>query len=119
MAASCNLSVSSDRLADRMKWWDMEISASVCVVSGCSKEEKRDQAILEKTTRHNGERYEVGLLWTDDNPNLPNNFFSAYQQFLSMEKRLSKDPEFKQAQKATSEKDLENQFVQEMKQENL
>ena len=107
--------MSSDPLADQMKkWWDMETYASVCDVSGRSKEEKRAQAILEKTTKHNGERYEVGLLWADDNPNLPNNYYSAYQQFLSMERRLSKDLELKEAYKATIEKDLENHFVRKL-----
>ena len=87
LAATCNLSVSSDPLAEQMKkWWDMETYASVCDVSGRSKEEKRVQANLEKTTKHNGELYEKGLLWADDNPNLPNNYYSAYQQFLSMER---------------------------------
>ena len=91
MAASCNLSVFSDPLADQMKkWWDMETYASVCDVSGRSKEEKRAQTILENTTKHNGKRYEVGLLWADNNPNLPNNYHSAYQQFLSMEKQRSR-----------------------------
>ena len=80
-------------------------------VSGRSKEEKRAQAILEKTTKHNGERYEVGLLWADDNPNLPNNYYSAYQQFLSMEKRLSKDLELKEAYKATIEKDTTREEI--------
>ena len=46
LAALCNLSVSSDCLADQMKkWWDMETYASVCDVSGRSKEVKRAQAI--------------------------------------------------------------------------
>ena len=120
MAASCNFSVSSDPLADQMKkWWDMETYASVCDVSGRSKGEMRAQAILEKTTKHNGERYEVRLLWADDNPNLPNNYYSAYQQFLSMERRLSKDPELKEAYKATIEKDLENHFVRKLEQDEV
>ena len=79
----------------------------------------RAQAILEKTTKHNGERYEVGFLWADDNPNLPNNYYSAYQQFLLMERRLSKDPELKEAYKATIEKDLENHFVRKLEQEKV
>ena len=66
-----------------------------------------------------GERYEVGLLWADDNPNLPNNYYSAYQQFLSMERRLSKDPELKEAYKDTIEKDLENHFVRKLEQEEV
>ena len=46
MAASCNLSISSDPLADQMKrWWDIETYASLCDVSGEPKEEKRAQKI--------------------------------------------------------------------------
>ena len=63
----------------------------MCDVSGRSKEEKRALSILETTTKHNSENYEVALMWADDNPDLPNNYYSAYQQFLSMEKRLEKD----------------------------
>ena len=83
------------------------------------RKKKEPLAILEKTTKHNGERYEVGLLWADDNPNLPNNYYSAYQQFLSMERRLSKDPELKEAYKATIEKDLENLFVRKLEHEEI
>ena len=72
MAASCNFPVSSYPSADQMKkWWDMKTYASVCDVSGQSKEEKRAQTVLESTTNHNVERYEMGLFSADDNPNLP------------------------------------------------
>ena len=64
-----------------------------------------------KTTKHNGKRYGVGLLWENDEPTLSNNYFSAYQQFLSMEKRLAKDVELKTAYKATIEKDLESNII--------
>ena len=67
--------------------------------------------MLEKPTTHKGERYEVGLLWADDNSSLSNNYYSANQQFLSIEKRLGKDPELKDAYKATTKKNLESQFV--------
>ena len=97
----------------------METYASVCDVSGRSKDEKRAQTILEKTTKHNCERYEVGLLWASDNPDLPNNYYSAYQQFQSMEKRLNKDPELKDAYKATIEKDLENNFDRKLDQKEI
>ena len=118
ISVSCNLSVAPDPLVNQMKkWWDMETYASVCDVSGRSKEEKRALSILERTTKHNGERYEVGLMWADDNPDLPNNYYSAYQQFLSVEKRLEKDLELKEANKATIEKDLENHFVRKLDQE--
>ena len=93
------------------KWWDMETYSSVRNVTGKTKEEKRALSILEKTTNHNRERYEVGLLWAEDEPSLPNNYFSAYQQILSMEKRLANDAELKTAYKATIEKNLDSNFV--------
>ena len=103
MAASCNLSVSSDPLADHMKTlWNMETYASVCDVSGRSKEEKR---ALEKITEHNSERCEVGFpMFT--------NSFCQWRNFLG------KDPELKDY-KATIETDLENHFVRIMEQEVL
>ena len=103
MAASCNLSVSSDPLADHMKTlWNMETYASVCDVSGRSKEEKRAQ---EKITEHNSERCEVGFpMFT--------NSFCQWRNFLG------KDPELKDY-KATIETDLENHFVRIMEQEVL
>ena len=104
----------SDPLADQTKkWWDMETYASVRDVSGLFKEEKRAQVIFENTTRHNCERYEVGRLRADDNPNLPDNHYSAYQRFLSMDKRLGKDTDLKEANKATIW-DLENHFVRKL-----
>ena len=68
-------------------------------------------SIPEKTTKHNDEHSEVGLLWAVDEPSLPNYYFSAYQQFLLMEKLLEKDVELKTAYRATIEKDLESNFV--------
>ena len=112
LSVSCNLSIASNLLSEQMKkWWDMETYSSVCNVTGKSKEEKRALSILEKTTKHNGERYEVQLLWAEDEPSSPNNYFSAYQQFFAMEKRLAKDVELKTAYKATIEKDLQRNFV--------
>ena len=70
-------------------------------------------SILERTTKHNGERYEVGLLWADDNPYL------AYQQFLLMETKLDKDFELKNAHQATIENDLECNFVRKLDQKEI
>ena len=47
---------------------------------------------LEKTCRHNGERYEIGLLWkTDVHP--PNNYYPALNRVRTLEKRLTRNPE--------------------------
>jgi len=54
-------------------------------------EEKRAWEILSNTTRHIGERYEVGLLWKTDDSVLPNNFFAAQRRFFNLEGKLIKD----------------------------
>ena len=93
------------------KWWVMETYSSVCKVIGKSKEEKRTLSLLEKMTKHNGERYEVAHSWAEDEPSLHNNYLSVYQQFFPMEKRLKKHVELQTTYKATIEKDLQSNFV--------
>ena len=70
---------------------DIESYASNCDVTGNSKEEERAIKTLEQRTRFNGERYEVGLLWREDEVNLPNTFYSSMGQLKSLEQRLQKD----------------------------
>ena len=48
----------------------------------------RAQEILEITIFHNGQRYDVGMLWADDNIQLSNNYFSSLVQLMSLKKRL-------------------------------
>ena len=84
--------IGDDKLANQLsKWWNIESYASNCDVTGHSKEEKRATKTLEQTTRFNGERYEVGLLWREEEMKLPNNFYSAMGQLKSLERRLQKD----------------------------
>ena len=49
LAATCNLSVSLDPLADQMKkWWDMETYASVCDVSGVLRKKREPRQSWKK-----------------------------------------------------------------------
>ncbi|XP_045027948.1 uncharacterized protein LOC123471110 [Daphnia magna] len=61
------------------------------VMKPISRDEERAWEILGDTTKHNGERYESGLLWKLDDPALPNNFFAAQRRFSSLERKFSKD----------------------------
>ena len=90
------VSVTEDKLASQLsRWWDIESYASNCDVTGQSKDERRAIDTLKETTRFNGERYEVGLLWREDDVKLPNNFFSAMGQMKSLERRFQKDEALK------------------------
>ena len=53
-------------------------------------QEERAMEILDKGCRYDGERYEVGLLWAEEDPYLPNNRQSALQRFNSLERRFAK-----------------------------
>ena len=61
-------------------WWDIETSASKINVVSKSKNEQRAQKFLESTTKFTGERYEVGMLWSEPKSNLANNYSSALGQ---------------------------------------
>ena len=58
--------------------------------------EARAHKILEKTTVHNGLRYDVGMLWAADNTKLPNNNFPSLVQLKSLEKRLATDDDLRE-----------------------
>ena len=100
--ATTATSIADDKLANQLsKWWDIESYASNCDVTEHSEEEQRAIKTLEQTTRFNGERYEVGLLWREDEVKLPNNFYSALGQLKSLERRLQKDETLKKRYQET------------------
>ena len=72
----------------------------------------RAQEILETTTFRNGQRYDVGMLWADDNIQLRNNFFSSLVQPKSLEKRLSRgDTSLKENYANLIREDLEKRYL--------
>ena len=60
-----------------------------------TREEKRALLLLKNNTRLVGERFEVGLLWREDDIHLLNNRPLAVTRLLSTERRLEKVPEIK------------------------
>ena len=67
--------------------------------------------IFETTTLHNGQRYDVGMVWADDNFQLTNNYFSSLVQLKSPEKRLSRDKTSKENYAETIDEDLQKGYV--------
>ena len=65
---------------------------------------------LEKTCRHNGERYEIGLPWKSD-VNLPNNYYAALNRVRFLEKSLTRNNELKKKFDETLNTDLQKQYV--------
>ena len=75
----CQFSSREDvKVAKNIKsWWDLETYASKRNVVIESNKEQQAQKFLKSTTKFTGERYEVGMLWSEREPNLPNNYGSA------------------------------------------
>ena len=67
--------------------------------------------ILENTTVDKGKRYNVGMLWAEDNIELPNNYYSALVQLKSLEKRLAKDQTLREKYSNTIKEDLDKCYV--------
>lgn len=94
-----------------LDFWRMESIGSNKVDPSVSVEDKSALAILESTTKLVNGRYEVGMLWKSDQPQLPNNFSVASAQFQSLERKLSRNPELRVMYKATVDDDFQKSYV--------
>ena len=92
-------------------WYDMELYGAFKQVDPRTAADARAQEKLESTTFHNGQRYDVGMLWADDNVQLPNSYFSSLVQLKSLEKRLSRDTSLKETYANTIREDLEKGYL--------
>ena len=109
----CHFASTEDaKVAENIQsWWDIETYASNINVVTQSMKEQQAQKFLESMTKITGERYEVGLLWSEPEPNLPNNYGSALGQLYSLERRLQKDPNLKGMYQHSIDTDVKKGFV--------
>ena len=71
----------NDALAQQAKtWWDTESWASRCNESGNSKEDEKILQILEQTTKCDGKRYKVGLVFSGKKWHLLSEQFLFYKK---------------------------------------
>ena len=89
----------------------MESYGALKPVEPQSASDARAHNILENTTVHNGKRYDVGMLWAEDNIELPNNYFSAIVKLKSLEKRPTKDQTLWEKYSNSIEEDLGKGYV--------
>ena len=109
----CQFAFTEDvKVAENIQtWWDIETYASKINVVSQSKKELQAQKMLESTTMFTGERHEVGMLWSEPEPNLPNNYSSALGQLYSLERRFQRDPNLKNLYQQSVDTDVEKGFV--------
>ena len=91
-------------------WWGIETFVSKINVVNQSNKEQPAQKFLESKTKYTGERHEVGMLWSEPEPNLPNNYGSALCQLYSLQSRLHKNPNFKKMYQQSIDADVEKEI---------
>ena len=92
-------------------WYELESYGAIKEVDPRSSADRRAVEILKKTTTHDGQRYQVGMLWANDDLDLPNNYYSALVQLKSLEKRLSMDEELRSKYSKNINDDVEKGYV--------
>ena len=97
----------------------MESYASICNVTAHSKDDQRAINTLEKRTRLNSERYEVGILWREDEVNLPSHIYSAMGQLMALERRLQNVETLKKRYQETNDTDISAGYVPKLDQVDL
>nr|XP_040219656.2 uncharacterized protein LOC120947904 [Anopheles coluzzii] len=83
-----------DRLTAAVKeYFKLEsIGISTSTNSLQSKDNERALAILERETKLIDGRYETGLIWRRDDPDLPCNKAAATKRYVCLKQKMSKDP---------------------------
>ena len=76
-----------------------------------SVEDGRVMKFLSESTRKVDGRYEVPLIWCDDNVNLPDNFTAAARRLEFLEKRLNRDPELAANYRKTIDMDIKKRYI--------
>ena len=111
-SSSFNCVTDDTSLTDQIKtWYELESYGAFKQVDARSAADKRALSILKTETVHDGERYTVPMLWSDNDVSLPNNYYSSLAQLKSLEKRLDKDPLLREKYTETIREDISKGYV--------
>ena len=115
--STCFKAVTSNKDADSelgdqlCSWYEMESYGAFKQVDPWSAADARAEKILDRTTYHDGLRYQVGMLWAEDESRLSNNYFPALVQLKSLERRFGKDFELKERYSKTIHEDHSKGYI--------
>jgi hypothetical protein len=96
LSTTCNIlhtSETNDRLHSMMERFWVQESSVTDRIPAMSRQDKMAEAKLEEHKRVVNGKYELPMLWADENADLPNNYALAKQRFRSLEKRLKANPD--------------------------
>ena len=72
---------------------------------------------LSESTRKVDGRYEIPLIWCDNNVNLPDNFAAAARRLEFLEKRLGRDPELAANYEKSIDMDIGKGYIKRLTEE--
>ena len=84
-----------------------------------SHEDKRAQKIMENTTKRVDDRWETGLLWRHDDPNLPPSYMMAKQRLYTIEKQMRKDEVFSSLYKEKIKEYVQKRYAVKLNKEEI
>ncbi|XP_065088575.1 uncharacterized protein LOC135710053 [Ochlerotatus camptorhynchus] len=88
----CECETSSELHETIKQFFAVEANGAIPVQASFNKEEERAQRLLEQTTRRIGAHFETGLIWKQDDINLPNSYAMAVRRMQCLERKLERDP---------------------------
>ena len=109
--------IDSDKLLFRRveNFWSTEkIGLEDKVHRLVSVEDRRAESILQRTTRMTEGHYKTGLLWKNDNPQLPNNRKVAELRLSSLKRKFQKDPELKSKYRRTMQDYIDRGYARKL-----
>ncbi|XP_063829264.1 uncharacterized protein LOC135078664 [Ostrinia nubilalis] len=106
--------VSDNKLDSLIKYYYELDSLGIKHENKVNKEDARAISILETTTRRleNG-RFEVGLPWREDEPNIPSSYHLALSRFEGLRRRFAKDKEYAELYRVNIEAYVEKGYAEE------
>ena len=113
-----NENINLDRQLE--KFWTIESYGTHSIESSkvmFNKEKRRALDILEKTTVKNRNRYEVGLLWKNEEMKLPYNTDLVVNRFKSTENKFNRNPEIATKYKGTVKSYIESAYARKLSKE--
>ena len=101
-------------------WWQTEnFGCRYDCDTQHSVEDANVMKFLNKKTRKVDGRYEVPLIWKDQNVRLPDNRLVAVHRLNVLERRLQRDPELAAAYEKTMSSDLEKGYIKKLRKKQL
>ncbi|XP_073821377.1 uncharacterized protein [Musca autumnalis] len=89
------------------------------IVPLVSDDDQKAMNIMESTTKKTGDRFEIGLLWKEYPPIMPNSLQMAQKRLITIEKKMGEDSEYAEKYKSEIKKYIEKGYARKLREEEV